>query len=148
IDHPQDSEGEIGKILQYVRGDREDIPAMRWRFQEVRLALVKPVSRRIVFGAILTGTAPLTGLLGTVAGMLSTFQGLSTGTGGETVDVVAGGISQALITTQAGLIVAIPAYIIISSIKRRRDELDLFLAKLETYTVKRIETLRKRKAEA
>lgn len=143
IDRPEDSEGEIGHILKYVRGDRLEIPEMRWRFEEVRIALLKPISRRIVFASILTGTAPLTGLLGTVAGMLSTFSGLSTGAGGETVDVVAGGISQALITTQAGLIVAIPAYIIISSIKRRRDELELFLAKLETYTVKRVEHLRK-----
>ncbi|MBC2607959.1 MotA/TolQ/ExbB proton channel family protein [Pelagicoccus albus] len=143
IDRPEDSQGEIGHILRYVRGDRLPIADMRWRFEEVRIALLKPITRRIIFGSILTGTAPLTGLLGTVAGMLSTFGGLSTGAGGETVDVVAGGISQALITTQAGLIVAIPAYIIIASIKRRRDEMELFLSKLETYTVKRVEHLRK-----
>lgn len=62
-------------------------------------------------GAIAT-VAPLLGLLGTVVGMISTFQSvvLSAETGGGSVDVgqLAGGIWEALITTAAGLVVAIP----------------------------------------
>jgi hypothetical protein len=51
--------------------------------------------------------APLLGLLGTVTGMVSTFDALTRTSGGD-VRALSGGISEALITTEAGLIVAIP----------------------------------------
>jgi biopolymer transport protein ExbB len=54
--------------------------------------------------------APLLGLLGTITGMISAFESIAkAGTGDP--QVVAGGISQALITTATGLIVAIPSII-------------------------------------
>ncbi len=53
--------------------------------------------------------APLLGLLGTVLGMIDTFQGLSTAGGQPDVSALAGGIWIALLTTAFGLIVAIPA---------------------------------------
>ena len=56
--------------------------------------------------------APLLGLLGTVAGMVETFSSLSGGNLFSTTGGIAGGISQALITTQFGLIVAIPGIFI------------------------------------
>jgi hypothetical protein len=57
--------------------------------------------------ATLAGIAPLLGLLGTVSGMIATFATISQlGTGNPRL--LSGGISQALITTQLGLIVAIP----------------------------------------
>ncbi len=56
---------------------------------------------------VLAKTAPLLGLLGTVTGMVSTFTSISVhGTGDP--QALAGGISEALITTQSGLVVAIP----------------------------------------
>jgi len=55
----------------------------------------------------LTVVAPLLGLLGTVVGMIATFQAVA-GSGGDTAYRVAEGVSRALITTQAGLVVAIP----------------------------------------
>ena len=60
----------------------------------------------------MASASPLIGLLGTVIGMLQTFNGLSMQDSYK-MDLVAGGISQALITTQAGLLVAIPAIAII-----------------------------------
>jgi biopolymer transport protein ExbB/TolQ len=53
------------------------------------------------------------------------------------VDTIAGGISEALITTETGLVIAIPAYVALSRIRRMMEELDLFLTKLETATLKR-----------
>ena len=67
--------------------------------------------------------------------MLTTFKGLSTSSGGKTIDFVAGGISEALITTQTGLIIAIPAYIMINRIVSQRDKLELFFTTLESLTM-------------
>lgn len=68
-------------------------------------------------------TAPLLGLLGTVIGMIETFDGLGnmnlyTQSGG-----IAGGISQALITTQMGLAVAIPGLILGRSMNKKQNKL-------------------------
>ncbi len=75
-------------------------------FESYEKQCVQYLKRNIVLLAGLTAAAPLLGLLGTVLGMIKTFTGmLATG---ETIDFIAGGISQALITTQVGLVVAIP----------------------------------------
>ena len=70
------------------------------------------------------------GLLGTVIGMLTTFQGLATSSG-QTVDLVADGIRVALITTQTGLMIAIPGYLMIYAVIKRRNEFVAFLAQVE-----------------
>lgn len=59
-----------------------------------------------VFGALVTA-APLLGLLGTVLGMIETFDAVGARSG-DTGHMVASGISQALITTQVGLVAALP----------------------------------------
>ncbi|MGJ8657248.1 MAG: MotA/TolQ/ExbB proton channel family protein [Akkermansiaceae bacterium] len=70
------------------------------------------------FIAITAAIAPLLGLLGTVSGMISTFNGLSVvGTGDP--KLLSGGISEALVTTLFGLVVAIPALILHSLLSRR-----------------------------
>lgn len=58
----------------------------------------------------LVAAAPLLGLLGTVSGMIATFQGLTTMTLFSESGGIAGGISEALTTTQAGLVIAIPVF--------------------------------------
>ncbi|MEM0937149.1 MAG: MotA/TolQ/ExbB proton channel family protein [Pseudomonadota bacterium] len=55
--------------------------------------------------------APLLGLLGTVLGMIQSFRSLELAAGSANASILAGGIWQALLTTAAGLIVAIPALI-------------------------------------
>jgi len=75
--------------------------------------------------------APLTGLLGTVIGMIETFDSLGdmslfTQSGG-----IAGGISQALITTQMGLAVAIPGLIVNGLLQRRQKDIELELAQMK-----------------
>ena len=71
--------------------------------------------------------APLLGLLGTVIGMITVF-GVVEAAGGSFTGVLAGGISQALITTAAGLVVAIPTLFFQRHFERRVDELLVFLA--------------------
>lgn len=66
--------------------------------------------------------APLLGLLGTVTGMINTFQVITThGTGDPRL--MAGGISEAMVTTQAGLAVAIPAMMVAAFLGRRAQSL-------------------------
>ncbi len=70
------------------------------------------------FIAVTAAIAPLLGLLGTVSGMITTFNGLSVvGTGDP--KLLSGGISEALVTTLFGLVVAIPALILHSLLSRR-----------------------------
>ena len=72
------------------------------------------------------GIAPLLGLLGTVFGMISVFTAIAVhGTGNP--GVLAGGISQALITTAAGLSVAIPALVGYRYLRGRVEELVVFM---------------------
>lgn len=71
--------------------------------------------------------------------MLGTFFGLSVSTGGNTIDLVAGGISEALITTQTGLVLAIPAYVMMTVVKKQIGELDSFFSRMEILTILKIE---------
>lgn len=75
----------------------------------------------------ISSVATLFGLLGTILGMISSFNEIAKGGKGDPA-VVAGGISVALITTAAGLIVAIPAVLSYSFLKRRLEKIT---AKLE-----------------
>lgn len=85
------------------------------------------IDRRIPFLTILISAAPLLGLLGTVAGMLITFGGMAGATGGSPIDTISTGISKALLTTQAGLVIAVPAAFFLALIKRRADTTHLEL---------------------
>lgn len=68
-----------------------------------------------------SNVAPLLGLLGTVLGMIEAFESLSSGGSNSAADMLASGISQALITTAAGLSVAIPAYLAYIYFSARAD---------------------------
>ena len=70
-----------------------------------RMALV----RVPVLTQTLISSAPLMGLLGTVSGMITTFEALADGALHQPSGGIAGGIAQALLTTQLGLSIALPA---------------------------------------
>ncbi len=67
------------------------------------------LNRRIRFLELTAMVSPLLGLLGTVLGMIQSFQELELAEGAANASILAGGIWQALLTTAAGLLVAIPA---------------------------------------
>ena len=94
---------------------------------------------------ICIGVSPLLGLLGTVTGMLTTFSALATGSGGEkTMGLVAQGISEALITTETGLVLALPGLFFQYHLSRQHERYKSFLAHLETiYTQKLYKKLAK-----
>lgn len=86
---------------------------------------------------------PLLGLLGTVIGMIDVFTVIMTEGTGDT-SVLAGGISKALITTAAGLTIAIPALVFHRHFQRRIDSLTVTI---EQETLRLIEHLQKIKEE-
>ena len=81
--------------------------------------------------SITAGVAPLLGLLGTVTGMIGTFQIISM-FGSSDAQLLSGGISEALITTEYGLIVAIPALILHAVFARRAQAI---LAEMERLAI-------------
>ena len=76
-------------------------------------------------------TAPLLGLLGTVTGMIETFESLGEMTLYTQGGGIAGGISQALFTTQMGLVVAVPGVVIGRLLDRRQQRIEEDLAKIK-----------------
>lgn len=95
------------------------------RFNEWRRVWVSDFQRRSRMIRILASATPLIGLLGTVTGMLKTFQGLSRSSVSDSMNLVAEGISEALVTTQAGLTFgafAIVALYFVNNYGRRLSE--------------------------
>ncbi len=109
------------------------IEDMEYAFDELRAVEIPPVDRDLRFMKVAMSAAPLWGLLGTVTGMLATFDGLARGGGSDkTMNMVAGGISEALITTQTGLMIALPGYFFYYYLSGSRDKFEAFLARMES----------------
>ncbi|MEM9159470.1 MAG: MotA/TolQ/ExbB proton channel family protein [Verrucomicrobiota bacterium] len=132
IESPESAKPDVRRMIEYAQDDSESSADVANRFSEIRSEQLGRVDRRRLMLSVFVSAAPLTGLLGTVMGMLDTFKGLAMSSGGQTVNLVADGISQALITTQLGLIIAIPGYLMLSSIEKRRGKLDTVITSLES----------------
>ena len=137
IDRPEGGNGELGDIIRFASENSISIPRLRACFSEVRADYIPGLNSRIRFSMVLCSTAPLAGLLGTVTGMLTTFDGLATSAGSSTASLVAGGIAEALITTMTGLVIAIPGLVLISRVRAMRDTLELFFLRLENAFVRK-----------
>ncbi len=132
IDRPAEREGKIGELLDQVMGSRSLKDAVI-TFQGLRASEVAPFARDLRVMKICVGTAPLLGLFGTVTGMLATFGALASGSGGqETMGAVAKGISEALITTETGLVIALPGLFFQYQLARRYERFKASLAHVET----------------
>src|SRR5882672_888127 len=125
----------IRELIRYTQDEVHSLEEVGGRFREVEAAKVPEVDRRLAFLNIIVVSAPLFGLLGTVCGMLLTFQAIGVG-GSSTSDVIATGISEALVATQTGMMVAIPGLLMAHTIKRKRHEYVAFLTRLEGITLR------------
>ncbi|MED5270612.1 MAG: MotA/TolQ/ExbB proton channel family protein, partial [Pseudomonadota bacterium] len=98
----------LGRILSiYKENQGIDPETLELKVDEAILREVPQLEKYHSIIKVFAAVAPLMGLLGTVVGMIVTFQALTLfGTGDP--KLMAGGISQALVTTMLGLIVAIP----------------------------------------
>jgi biopolymer transport protein ExbB len=132
LDHPAERQGKIGRLLDFVNG-RTSIKEVAFAFQQLRTTEAAPFDRDLRVMKICVGAAPLVGLLGTVTGMLATFDALAKGSGGDqTMQMVAAGISEALITTETGLVIALPGLFFQYQLARKYARYRAFLAHLET----------------
>jgi biopolymer transport protein ExbB len=102
----------LGRIINvYRENEGVDSETLQLKIDEAILKEQPSINRFIGFIKIISMVAPLLGLLGTVIGMIVTFQAITLfGTGDP--KTMAGGISQALITTVLGLVVAIPTVLL------------------------------------
>jgi len=95
-----------------------DVETLELKLDEAILRETAPLESGLPFIKVLYVVAPLLGLLGTVVGMIQTFQQITLfGTGDPRM--MAGGISMALLTTVLGLVVAIPLTVIHSILQTR-----------------------------
>jgi biopolymer transport protein ExbB len=103
-----DSKNPLGRVLAvYSDNPEADTETLELKLDEAILRETAPIETGLSFIKVLYVVAPLLGLLGTVVGMISTFQMITLfGTGDPRM--MAGGISTALVTTVLGLVVAIP----------------------------------------
>ena len=113
----------LGQVLAAGIGNaRRGREVMKEAMEEVASQVSHDLERYLTSLGIIASISPLLGLLGTVVGMIQVFTALML-EGAGNANVLAGGISQALITTAAGLSVAIPAIMFHRFFLRRVDEL-------------------------
>ena len=113
----------LGQVLAAgAANSRRGREVMKESMEETASLVSHDLERYLTSLGIIASISPLLGLLGTVVGMIKVFTALML-EGAGNANVLAGGISQALITTAAGLSVAIPALIFHRFFLRRVDEL-------------------------
>jgi biopolymer transport protein ExbB len=101
------------------------------------LRLRPELRRHLAAIAVLASVAPLLGLLGTVMGMVETFDVIAAfGTGN--VQGLSGGISVALITTESGLVVAIPGLFLSGVLFRRADRQEMRLEEITSVLTRHV----------
>jgi biopolymer transport protein ExbB len=107
-DKTADNGNPLGRVMAVYSNDPDvDIETLELKLDEAILRETAPLETGLSFIKVLYVVAPLLGLLGTVVGMIATFQMITLfGTGDPRM--MAGGISTALVTTVLGLVVAIP----------------------------------------
>ena len=111
----------------------------KYILDETIMETITVLDRYLSMIGVLAAIAPLLGLLGTVTGMISTFEIISVfGTGNA--KAMAGGISEALITTQTGLIVAIPGLYMHGFLEKQAYKLKARIAATGIYLQRYIST--------
>ena len=123
IPDPKDYRGVIAMLVTEFQMRRTgDIDVDRPILDETVMSVVSNLDKHLATIGVLAKASPLLGLLGTVTGMIATFDIISVfGTGNARA--MAAGISEALITTQTGLLVAIPGLYAYNWLTRRSQNL-------------------------
>ncbi len=123
LKHKKPGNNPLGRIMQ-VYEDNPDVgtETLELKLDEAILKELPRIQRGLGALALLAAVSPLLGLLGTVTGIIETFQSITLhGTGDPRV--MSGGISQALVTTVQGLLVAIPLLLFHSFLSSKSNAL-------------------------
>jgi len=128
----------LGRILAAGLGNAyHGRDVMKESIQEAAAHVIHDLERYLNTLGTIAAITPLLGLLGTVVGMIKVFaEIMAQGTGNASV--LAGGISEALITTAAGLTVAIPA---LAMHRYFIGKIDAIVVELEQETIKLVDAL-------
>ena len=126
VDNPNES-NPLGRVLSAYHSNKSaDVETLELKLDDAILKELPSLERGINFIKLLSSVAPLLGLLGTVTGMIVTFQAITLfGTGDP--KLMAGGISQALVTTVLGLTAAIPLVLLHSVAQTRSRSIQQIL---------------------
>lgn len=129
----------LGRILAagLVNRDNER-EVMNEAIEDTGRHVVHELDRYLITLGTIATISPLLGLLGTVVGIMRVFAAISSNGLGNPA-VLAGGISEALITTVAGLAVAIPAYIAHRYLRGKVDDL---VVRMERETIRLMNAVR------
>ncbi|MDX1580115.1 MAG: MotA/TolQ/ExbB proton channel family protein [Alphaproteobacteria bacterium] len=113
----------LGRVMKAYEDNRNvDVETLELKLDEAILKDVPKIERGLSTIKVISVVAPLMGLLGTVTGMIQTFQAITLyGTGDP--KIMAGGISQALVTTVLGLVVAIPMTLLYTLVASRAQRI-------------------------
>jgi biopolymer transport protein ExbB len=127
LEEPSDK-NPLGRLQIVAQESCDHIETISLRLDEQLAEESSLLKRGLATVAVLAAVSPLLGLLGTVTGMIDTFQSITLfGTGDP--KLMSGGISQALITTQVGLAVAIPLVLLHSLLTGKANRMIEHLAK-------------------
>ena len=128
----------LGEILAAgLANSKHGREIMKECIEEAAARVIHDLERYLTALGTIAAVAPLLGLLGTVLGMIDIFSAFM-GSNMANASVLAGGIAKALITTAAGLFVAIPALFFHRFLQRRVDEL---VVGMEQEAIKLVEVL-------
>ncbi|SEL57698.1 biopolymer transport protein ExbB [Atopomonas hussainii] len=132
------SDSPLGEILAAgLANSKHGREIMKECIEEAAQRVIHDLEKYLNALGTIAAVAPLLGLLGTVLGMIEIFSAF-TGAGMANAPILASGISKALITTAAGLMVAIPALFFHRYLQRRVDEL---VVGMEQEAVKLVEVV-------
>lgn len=133
IPDPNDYKGAIAMLVTEFQARRTGLANIdRNILDETVMSVVSKLDDNLTVIGVLAKICPLLGLLGTVTGMIATFDIISV-FGAGNARAMAGGISEALITTQTGLIVAIPGLYAHNFLTRRAENLKRRVASVGMY---------------
>lgn len=119
----------LGQILAAGLSSRQqDRATLKEAVEDTGRHVVHELERYLNTLGTIAAVSPLLGLLGTVTGMIRTFSALTSGGAGDPA-ALAGGISEALITTAAGLMVAVPSLMGYRYLRGRVDSLVVVMEK-------------------
>jgi biopolymer transport protein ExbB/TolQ len=112
----------LGRILKagLLRSDRKDKDIER-AMEEKILAEIPRIKARINFLTLFANISTLLGLLGTIMGLITAFKSVSSASEAMKQEILAQGISMAMLTTAAGLVVAIPCLVGFYMLTNRTD---------------------------
>lgn len=118
-----DSGNPLGRVLKVYEDNHDtDVETLELKLGEAILGETPKITSNITLIQVISAVAPLLGLLGTVTGMIQTFQAITLFGAGDP-KTMAGGISVALMTTVLGLVVAIPTILLHSVVSARSKSL-------------------------